>query len=140
MAPGKMSVFSPLAEQRTSIAEPEGGHSASLLVNLARLDFVSLKLAVVCAQEGSLTRAAPLCNMALMTASRRLRILEETLGCTLFHRRCRSLELTMAGAYVIKTSQEVFCLIDNMMLEIAGVPVPYGSGHENPGRSTRPAS
>lgn len=107
------------------------------LSNLARLDLVSLKLAVACANEGSLTRAAPLCNMSLMTASRRLRMLEDTLECTLFYRRCKSLELTKAGAYVVETSRQVLALIDVMKLRVLSAPSIAGHMHQNPGRSLR---
>ncbi len=41
--------------------------------NLARFDFVSIRLAVVCAQTGSLTMAARQCNLVLPSASRRLK-------------------------------------------------------------------
>ena len=41
--------------------------------NLARFDFVSIRLAVLCAQTGSLTTAARQCNLVLPAASRRLK-------------------------------------------------------------------
>ncbi|MET0543765.1 MAG: LysR family transcriptional regulator, partial [Variovorax sp.] len=44
--------------------------------NPARFDFVSIRLAVTCAQTGSLTSAARDCNLVLPAASRRTRELE----------------------------------------------------------------
>jgi L-alanine-DL-glutamate epimerase-like enolase superfamily enzyme len=48
--------------------------------NLARFDFVSVRLAVACAQTGSLTGAARASHLALAAASRRIRELEEAHG------------------------------------------------------------
>ena len=48
--------------------------------NLARFDLVSIRLAVSCAQTGSLTAAARSAHLALAAASRRIRELEEALG------------------------------------------------------------
>jgi molybdenum-dependent DNA-binding transcriptional regulator ModE len=48
--------------------------------NLARFDLVSVRLAVACAQTGSLTAAARDSHLALAAASRRIRELEDALG------------------------------------------------------------
>ncbi|MFD2453720.1 helix-turn-helix domain-containing protein [Ideonella paludis] len=48
--------------------------------NLARFDFVSIRLAVACARTGNLTQAARECHLVLPAASRRLRDLERSLG------------------------------------------------------------
>jgi DNA-binding transcriptional LysR family regulator len=71
-------------------------------LNLARLDLVSVRLAVACAQTGSLTAAARECNLALAAASRRLKELELALGVRLFERRSSGLIPTTAAAPVIK--------------------------------------
>ena len=71
-------------------------------LNLARLDLVSVRLAVACAQTGSLTAAARECNLALAAASRRLKELELALGVRLFERRSSGLIPTTAAAHVIK--------------------------------------
>lgn len=107
------------------------------LVNPMRLDLASLRLAAVCAKEGSLTRAAPLCNMSLMAASRRLRMLEQALGCTIFRRRRTSLELTDAGRAVVETAQAVVQLVNDMVQRARCSPPPLGRLHENSGRSLR---
>jgi DNA-binding transcriptional LysR family regulator len=70
--------------------------------NLARFDLVSIRLAVACAQTGSLTAAAREAHLALAAASRRLRELEEALGETLFERHARGVSPTRAGEVFIK--------------------------------------
>eukprot|EP01034_Spumella_vulgaris_P005817 gene5817-7419_t len=45
--------------------------------NLARFDLVTIRLAVSCAQTGSLTAAARGAHLALAAASRRIRELED---------------------------------------------------------------
>ena len=65
--------------------------------NLARFDLVSIRLAVLCAQTGSLTTAARQCNLVLPAASRRIKELEAALGCALFMRHSRGLDVTPAG-------------------------------------------
>ena len=70
--------------------------------NLARFDLVSIRLALACAQTGSLTAAARENHLALAAASRRLRELEDTLGDALFERRARGLALTAAGQVFVR--------------------------------------
>lgn len=70
--------------------------------NVARFDLVSIRLAVACAQSGSLSAAARDCHLALAAASRRIRELEAALGSTLFHRHARGLTPTAAGRLLVK--------------------------------------
>jgi DNA-binding transcriptional LysR family regulator len=70
--------------------------------NLARFDLVSIRLAVACAQTGSLTAAARDSHLALAAASRRLRELEVALGDILFERHARGLLPTAAGRVFVK--------------------------------------
>jgi DNA-binding transcriptional LysR family regulator len=70
--------------------------------NLARFDLVSIRLAVACAQTGSLTAAARNSHLALAAASRRLRELEDALGDALFERHAKGLVLTAAGRVFVK--------------------------------------
>jgi DNA-binding transcriptional LysR family regulator len=65
--------------------------------NPARYDLLSIRIAVACAQHGSLSAAAASSNLALAAASRRLRELEASLGAPLFERHRRGLILTPAG-------------------------------------------
>lgn len=70
--------------------------------NLARFDLVSVRLAVACAQTGSLTAAARASHLALAAASRRIRELESALGQPLFERHSRGLLPTAAGRVFVK--------------------------------------
>jgi len=70
--------------------------------NLARFDLVSVRLAVACAQTGSLTAAAREAHLALAAASRRIRELEDALGAVLFERHARGLLPTAAGRIFVK--------------------------------------
>lgn len=71
-------------------------------MNLARFDLVSIRLAVACAQTGSLTAAARNSHLALAAASRRIRELEAALGDALFERHARGLLLTAAGRVFVR--------------------------------------
>ncbi|MDO9112899.1 MAG: LysR family transcriptional regulator [Polaromonas sp.] len=71
-------------------------------MNLARFDLVSIRLAVACAQTGSLTAAARDSHLALAAASRRIRELEGALGDALFERHARGLLPTAAGRVFVK--------------------------------------
>ena len=70
--------------------------------NLARFDLISIRLAVACAQTGSLTAAARENHLALAAASRRLRELEEALAMPLFERHAKGLKATAAGRLFVK--------------------------------------
>lgn len=70
--------------------------------NLARFDLVSVRLAVACAQTGSLTAAAREAHLALAAASRRIRELEDAVGSPLFERHARGLSPTAAGRVFVK--------------------------------------
>lgn len=63
---------------------------------------MSIRLAVACAQTGSLTAAARDSHLALAAASRRIRDLEGALGDTLFERHARGLLPTAAGRVFVK--------------------------------------
>ncbi|WP_366523380.1 LysR family transcriptional regulator [Acidovorax sp.] len=106
-------------------------------LNIARLDLQSLSLAVKCFETGSLTSAAPLCNMSLMCASRRLQRLEEHLGVPLFYRRKWGLEPTQAGLVVSLRSIEMLQLLDRLITDAVAAPGPIGDVYENCGRKKR---
>ena len=75
---------------------------ATARYNLARFDLVSIRLAVACAQTGSLTAAARDSHLALAAASRRIKELESALGDALFERHARGLLPTAAGRVFVK--------------------------------------
>lgn len=89
------------------------------MVNLARFDFVSVRLAVACAQTGSLTGAARASHLALAAASRRIRELEEAMGCILFERHARGLLPTAAGRVFVKHGLTLLQTLDQVGAELA---------------------
>ena len=70
-------------------------------VNLARFDLVSIQLVVLCADRGSLAKAARMANMTKSTASHRLSTLERSFGRALFLREPSGLRLTEFGAVFV---------------------------------------
>ena len=89
--------------------------------NLARFDFVSIRLAVACAQSGSLTSAARSCNLVLPAASRRIRELEAALGGPLFERHSRGLVPTAAGRAFVRHGLALLQEMDNLVAELADI-------------------
>jgi DNA-binding transcriptional LysR family regulator len=87
--------------------------------NLARFDFVSIRLAVDCARTGSLTSAARNCNLVVPAASRRIRDLEAALGETLFERHSRGLVPTAAGKAFARHGLTLLQEMDNLVAELA---------------------
>jgi molybdate transport repressor ModE-like protein len=87
--------------------------------NLARFDLVSIRLAVACAQSGSLTAAAREAHLALAAASRRVRDLEEALGEPLFERHARGLASTPAGRVFVKHGLALLQTLDQLGGELA---------------------
>ena len=77
---------------------PDAGYSSHSDLpsagNLAALDLVSVRLMVLCAEEGALVRAAKRANLSLSGASHRLASMEGRLGCRLFLRHHRGLLAT----------------------------------------------
>ncbi|WP_396271256.1 LysR family transcriptional regulator [Ideonella sp.] len=86
--------------------------------NLARFDFVSVRLAVACARTGNLTQAARECHLVLPAASRRLRDLERALGGPLFDRHSRGLTPTALGRAFMKRGMAILQELDNLMAEL----------------------
>ncbi|WP_421954141.1 LysR family transcriptional regulator [Polaromonas sp.] len=88
-------------------------------MNLARFDLVSIRLAVACAQTGSLTAAARNSHLALAAASRRIRELENALGDTLFERHTRGLLPTPAGRVFVKHGLALLQTMEQLGGELA---------------------
>ena len=86
--------------------------------NLARFDFVSIRLAVLCAQTGSLTMAARQCNLVLPAASRRLKELEAATACQLFERHSRGLDMTPAGRVFMRRGLALLQEMDGLVSEL----------------------
>lgn len=87
--------------------------------NLARFDLVSVRLAVSCAQVGSLSAAARASHLALAAASRRIRELEGAVGEPLFERHARGLITTAAGRVFARHGAALLQTMDQLGGELA---------------------
>lgn len=87
--------------------------------NLARFDFVTIRLAVSCFATGSLTHAARECNLVLPAASRRIKELEEAVGHVLFERHSRGLTPTAAGRIFARRGLVLLQEMDQLVAELA---------------------
>lgn len=83
-------------------------------MNLKRYELLSLRLAVECAREGQLSRAASNIHMSVSGASHRLKTLEFSLGKALFVRHRNGLAPTPAGAVFVQYGQQVLEAMDRM--------------------------
>ena len=88
-------------------------------LNLARFDLVSIRLAVACAESGSLTAAARASHLALAAASRRIRELELTLNDPLFERHARGLTPTAADRVFVKHGVDLLQTVEHLGIELA---------------------
>lgn len=86
--------------------------------NLARFDLISVKLAVACAQRGSLTLAAQDANLALAATSRRIRDLEAAIGESLFERHARGVRPTPAGRVFAKHGLTLLQTVERLAAEL----------------------
>lgn len=87
-------------------------------INLSRFDFVSVRLAVLCAQTENLTTAARACHLVLPAASRRIRELESAMGSQLFERHSRGLKVTPAGRVFMRRGLLMLQEIEALVLEL----------------------
>lgn len=101
--------MSPQYEHKAShFDDSDSGYGSSGdTVNLARFDLISIRLAIFCAETGSLSTAARRANMSLSRASYRLSTLEDCLGQRLFNRHPQGMELTRAGAVLVSHGQQL---------------------------------
>lgn len=87
--------------------------------NLARFDLVSIRLAVACAQGGSLTAAGREAHLALAAASRRIKDLEGAVGAPLFERHARGLVPTPEGRVFVKHGLALLQTLEQLGGELA---------------------
>lgn len=97
-------------------------HRADPQPNVAGLDFSSIRLALLCAETGSLSRAALRANMSVSCASHRLSTLEELLRTRLFDRTYRGLALTTAGAVFVAHARPMLDALCSMRRQIESLP------------------
>jgi DNA-binding transcriptional LysR family regulator len=82
-------------------------------------DLQSLRLFIVAAELGSLTRAAEHTNMTLSAVSKRIADLEQSTGCALFVRQPRGVELTAAGKGLLVHARHVVERVNRMANEMS---------------------
>ena len=87
--------------------------------NLARFDLVSIRLAVACAQTGSLTAAARDSHLALAAASRRIKELEHAVGDALFERHPKGMQTTASGRVFVKHGLNLLQSMDQLAGELS---------------------
>lgn len=73
-----------------------------------KLNYHHLRLFWEVAKAGTITAACKNLNLAQPTVSAQLQVFEQTLGCSLFIRRGRSLKLTPTGENVLRRADEIF--------------------------------
>lgn len=81
-------------------------------------DLQSLRLFVAICDQRSLSKAAARVNMALSAASRRLRLLEATIGTALVKRLPHGVEPTTAGVTALRYARSVLRLSDQLVTSI----------------------
>lgn len=90
------------------------GPASAAPINLARFDLVSMRLAVLCAELGSLSAASRQLHCSLSAGSYRLCLLEQALGLPLFMRDHRGLHLTDDGQWFVQEARTILALIERM--------------------------
>ena len=103
--------------------------------NLARFDLVSIRLAVLCGELGTLSAAAKLAHCSISAGSQRLSALEDALGKSLFVRDHRGLQLTEAGELFVQHARTILKHLDVLRQQVADVgdtapcaPARFASG------------
>ena len=84
-----------------------------------RPDLSSLALFVRIAETRSITKAAQASHIALAAASRRVALLEDQLGVQLLYRTAKGVELTPAGAVLLRHAQHMLEVVGEMGAEIS---------------------
>ena len=88
-------------------------------LNLARIDLVTLRLAVLCMETGSLSAAAREAHLSLSGASHRLSSLESAFGTLLFERHPRGLRTTGAGELVARHGRLILGTLEQLTDKLA---------------------
>ena len=90
-----------------------------------RMDIADLTLFICIADAGSITRGARLANLALASASERLKNMEEDAGMSLLVRHSRGVSLTDAGDILVRHARQIVsqqkCLKDELSTLAKGI-------------------
>ena len=84
----------------------------------AMLNYRHLYYFWVATKEGGIARAAERLDMAVQTVSTQIRELERSMGYALFKPSGRSVELTAAGAVVVRYAEQIFQLGEQLPLAV----------------------
>jgi len=93
------------------------------MINPAHFDLQSLRVFLLAAEYGSLTRAAEHAGMTLSAVSKRVAELERTTDCALFIRLPRGLELTSAGQGLLVHVRSLLDGVNRMAVDVADYAV-----------------
>lgn len=89
------------------------------IMNLHRLDLVSLSLFNLVVRSGSISKGAALAHLAVGAASKRIADLEAALGVALFERHSRGIVLTAAGAALQRHTQRILSDVDVLNADLS---------------------
>ena len=123
---------------------------------MASVDLRLLRYFLAVAEESHLTKAAARLGIRQPPLSQQIRVLEQELGVTLFHRLPRGMELTESGRALVDDARNIIALVDQAvdggaprlarrsrpvdgwLHRIGGVPSLRADGHSAIPRKARP--
>ncbi|MTV50942.1 LysR family transcriptional regulator [Heliobacillus mobilis] len=85
------------------------------------MDVRHLEYFVEVARHRSFTKASQVLHISQPSISKTIRILEDELGVTLFHRSAKQIELTDAGKAVLVQAQQILASFQNLTSELSDV-------------------
>lgn len=98
--------------------ELAGESFGAITYNPARFDLVTMNLVVACFRTGTLSFAAKKFNLVPGAARRRIRNLEQALGCQLFNRNAKGMMPTLVGKtllpHVLALVKRMVCLVGEL--------------------------
>ncbi|WP_027797124.1 LysR family transcriptional regulator [Paraburkholderia acidipaludis] len=89
------------------------------MVNPIHFDLQSLRVFLMVAEQGSLTKAAERGHLTLSAVSKRIAELESVTDCALLIRRPRGIELTAAGRGLVEHASRVLDQVNSMASEMS---------------------
>jgi DNA-binding transcriptional LysR family regulator len=94
------------------------------IMNIYRLDLVSLSLFALVVRAGSISKGAALAHLAVGAASKRISDLEAAIGTALLERHSRGVMLTVAGQALHRHAQKILSDVDLLAADLSD----YASG------------
>ncbi|MRT24969.1 LysR family transcriptional regulator [Enterobacteriaceae bacterium RIT697] len=87
-------------------------------MNASHFDLNTLRIFIIAADTGSLTKAAASANITLSAVSKRIAEMERNLNCQLFIRLPRGMELTAAGHGLLRHARALLESVNSMASEL----------------------